>query len=70
MDQLVDLEKLKTDKSYFTIEEVMRILNISQNTLYRYIDKGLLEKIKFKNRNYIPKQILHTYVEKTFGEKV
>lgn len=70
MEHLVDTDKLKTNQSYFTVEEVSNILNISHNTLYRYIDKGFLEKIKFKNRNYIPKQTLQTYVENTFGVKL
>jgi excisionase family DNA binding protein len=36
-----------------TIQEAARITNISRQTLYRWIDKGLLSKEKDKNLSYV-----------------
>jgi len=68
MNQLINKELLQTDKQYFTVEEVMAILDVSSNTLYRYFNRGLLNKVKFKNRNYIPRESLQQYITEVFGE--
>lgn len=67
-NQLINKQPLKRDQQYFTVEEVMEILDISSNTLYRYFNRGLLDKVKFKNRNYIPRENLKNYIEEVFGE--
>ena len=68
MNQLINKEPLKRDQQYYTIEEVMEILDISSNTLYRYFNRGLLDKVKFKNRNYVSKETLQEYIQEVFGE--
>lgn len=69
MNQLINTEPLNSNQEYFTVEEVMEILNISSNTLYRYFNRGVLDKVKFKNRNYIPRENLQTYLNEVFGEE-
>lgn len=69
MEQLVNTEVLNDDKEFFTIEEVMGTLGVSENTLYRYIKKGELSPIKFRHRNYFRKVDLVEYLNQLFGER-
>ena len=69
MNELVKTDNLQ-QKEYLSIEETTETLGISQNTLYRYFNRGVLTPIKFKNRNYIRSIEIRKYLDKVFGEKV
>ena len=67
MNELVKTDNLH-HKEYLSIEETTETLGISQNTLYRYFNRGVITTKKKKNRNYIQSLEIQKYLDKVFGE--
>jgi predicted site-specific integrase-resolvase len=68
MEQIIDMTELVDE--YLTIPQTMKTLRVSQNTLYRYISRGVLKPIKYKNKNYIRSRDIRDYLNGVFGESV
>lgn len=65
MNQLIDKQELKKQE-YVTVKQLMDILNISENTIYRYVNKGYFNPIKFKNKNYFKTEEVMGFVKEVF----
>jgi len=66
MNELVNTETLK-DREFLTVKEVEEVLGISEMTVYRYVDRGFLHPIRYRNRNYFRSVDLINYLHKVFN---
>lgn len=55
------LERLPNKKT-FRPDEVASILGVSRRTIFRWLNKGLLEAITVKGSKRIPQDALHNYL--------
>ena len=69
MEDIIDTEQLQ-EKEYHSVPETLKILGVSQNTLYRYFKRGHLNPVKYRNKNYIRSQEIREYLSDVFGTKV
>lgn len=54
--------KWKIDKEFYTITEIMGLLQLSRITLYRYIDSWKLKTYKFWRDHRIKKEDLESFI--------
>jgi len=66
MNELVNTETLK-EREFLTVKEVEQVLGISEMTVYRYVDKGELHPIRYRNRNYFRSVDLINYLNRVFN---
>jgi excisionase family DNA binding protein len=58
-------------KKYYSVKEVAKLLNVSTNTLYKYLDEGKIHSRRIgKGRFKIPQSELLPYLESEIGTKV
>lgn len=65
MNELVNTDTLK-EREFLTVKEVEGVLGISEMTVYRYVDKGFLHPIRYRNRNYFRSVDLINYLNGVF----
>jgi excisionase family DNA binding protein len=53
---------VESEHAVFTLAGAGRYLGVSTDTIYRYVEKGLLPVIRFGTRPRIPKQALDAYI--------
>ena len=68
MNQLIDKEPLE-EKEYITIKEIMDVLNVSENTIYRWVRKGHFNPTKFRNKNYFKTSEVKKYLNRVFNSE-
>ena len=66
MNELIENELLE-EKEYLTVRELMDTLDISENTLYRWVRKGRFNPTKFRNKNYFRTSEVKKYLNKVFN---
>lgn len=52
------------EESYYTIEEVARLLKVAYMTVYRWIKAGKLDSVKAGKQHRISKSALEKYLAK------
>jgi predicted DNA-binding transcriptional regulator AlpA len=52
------------EKEYYSMNEVLNILQITDTTLYRYINLGYFNKVKMFGRTWFRGTELHNYILK------
>jgi excisionase family DNA binding protein len=55
------LEQTET-KEFYSMKEVLQLLNITDTTLYKYIERGHLTKIKLLGRTWFRGSELKNYI--------
>ncbi|MFP8489506.1 helix-turn-helix domain-containing protein [Gracilimonas sp. Q87] len=68
MNEIIENELLE-EREYLTVKELMKTLNISENTLYRWVRKGRLNPTKFRNKNYFKTSDIKQYLNKVFNNE-
>jgi len=68
MNELIENELLD-EKEYLTVRELMETLNISENTLYRWVRKGRFNPTKFRNKNYFRTSEVKKYLNRVFNSE-
>lgn len=68
MNELIENELLE-QKEYLTVKELMDTLNISENTLYRWVRKGRFNPTKFRNKNYFRTSEVKKYLSRVFNSE-
>lgn len=62
MNEIIKNLNNLNERQYYSIEEVLSILSISDNTLYKYIRKGDLKPVKLFRRNWFKGKELLDYI--------
>jgi len=68
MNELIDRETLE-EKEYVTVTELMDVLNVSENTIYRWVRKGRFSPTKFRNKNYFQTSEVKKYLNNVFNNE-
>lgn len=66
MNELVNTKDIE-GREFLTVKEVENIMGISEMTIYRYVDKGLLHPIRYRNKNYFRSVDLIAYLNSVFN---
>lgn len=69
MNRLKDLNNLideieNFEKEYYSMKEVLHLLNITDTTLYRYINLGYFNKVKMFGRTWFKGSELKNYIHR------
>jgi len=62
MNEIIKNLNNLNEKQFYSIEETLSLLCISDNTLYRYIKKGDLKPVKLFRRNWFKGKELLDYI--------
>lgn len=50
------------------LADVLVILDMDRSTYYRYVDEGILPRVKHRNRTYVPESAITEYKQRLLDE--